>query len=460
MSKNITIEDVKLKGRQIINISKDNILSVPIPSHDNVSDSEAKIENKNENITEVITKEKVIESKPPIITPPTLKPHTSNIGRPRVSLIVVLIISLFVSAAYCIAERFMKVDVVLNSKHQVFNLKEKEFNISKNGATPIKFEIMIVGNNQSKDITLTKSQNLSKKSHGKVTFYNVYSKKIEKLSSGTYLVDDKGKSYRTDKSLNIPGFTIKNGKVLPGLATVDITAFLPGQAYNGSPKIFYVTSFKNTSKYKNIYAKVKTPLSGGASGLVYVLDTDDKTKKMLEDFRNDPSIKDNMMKKIEVPKDYILYKEATTYTSQLDNKVMSRVAKFQLNVKSTLSALLLNKEDLSRYLVRESIPGISDKELKEVTTDNIDKLKFSFTNKGQVITKDLQKISFNLSGDLSLTWHPDVTSLKSTLAGAPKNSVQSIFKEYVGISSATMKIFPPWLQYLPSDISKINIKIN
>jgi len=38
-----------------------------------------------------------------------------------------------------------------------------------------------------------------------------------------------------------------------------------------------------------------------------------------------------------------------------------------------------------------------------------------------------------------------------------KDNVLAIFRQDPGISSALVKLVPPWQKYIPSDISKINI---
>jgi hypothetical protein len=320
--------------------------------------------------------------------------------------------------------------IVITQKQETITLNNKEFTLSKNQTTPMHFEVMIIPNQEFKEVTLTETQNISTKAKGSIMLYNTYSTKAEKLTAGTYLADEKGKAYKLDKTVSIPGH---------GSITATITAFLPGVAYNGTPSSFTITSFKNTSKFKKIYGTATSILSGGAEGLMY--------KGIVS---NQTVSKADILKKVEVPPGYILYPDASTFSSVADQSVLSPTPNAKVITNSTLSAVLLKKDELSNALINNS----------EVELTNLDSLKFNFTNSNQTITKDLQIVSFTLTGDVHAVWHPDINALKESLLGVAKNTTQGIFKQDVGIESATVKIFPLWSSYLPNDLSKINITVH
>ncbi len=95
--------------------------------------------------------------------------------------------------------------------------------------------------------------------------------------------------------------------------------------------------------------------------------------------------------------------------------------------------------------------------MKEITISNLDELSFDFVNPSQLITKDMNNFSFSLTGNVNAIWKPDVEILKSKLLGIHKDEVLSVFRQDPGISSAIVKVFPPWKKYIPEDILKINI---
>lgn len=371
-------------------------------------------------------------------------------------LIVIFILAALCGLVYLYGEFFESAKVTLTKKHQEIVFKNKQFVIQKGDGT-IDFEIMITSDKKEKDIILTESDESSSKSKGSVVLYNEFSQTVERIPSGTFLADDEGKTYKTDSSVVIPGYKLDSSKkIIPGQIGVKITAFLPGDAYNGTPENFYITPFKDTAKYKKIYGKLKDPLSGGSSGLVYKLDESSKeslNKIASESFRND------VFKKVRalVPPGYILYEGASKFSYSFDENFVSKTQEAQIELNGDLSVILLKENSLEKNIIKVSLPEIKGEEQNEITVPDINKLEFSFLDKDQIISKDMQSFSFLLNGTFDAVWNPNIEVLKSKLTGIHKKDVLSIFRQDPGISSAIVKIIPPWFKYMPNNPSKIEI---
>jgi len=383
---------------------------------------------------------------------PQLKRKSSAL---RKSILYLFIISLFLGLGYWGAMAFEKTTIVIQEKHKTFTLDKVSFTASKNIKSPINFEIMIISDTESKDVTLTESQNLSIKAQGIATFYNENSTKPQNLLTKTFISDPEGKTYYTDKAITIPGYKMDGDKIIPGEASVGITAFLPGDAYNGNPTDFTINGFKGTDKFKKIYAKATTPISGGAQGLTYVLGAADKGSL---NATAGSAFKTRMMKKVnaEVPPGYILYPDALSFSYTIGG-TQSPTPNAKVNIDGVLSAVILKQSDVSNVVINNVLPDISDKERDEIEVPDISKLSFKFLNQDQAITKDLQSVPFTLTGTINPVWHPDVDGLKFQIIGVSKKSLPSFFKADPGIAEASARLFPPWQKYLPEDPSKINI---
>ncbi|NVN96986.1 hypothetical protein HXX01_02020 [Candidatus Nomurabacteria bacterium] len=315
---------------------------------------------------------------------------------------------------------------------------------------------MIVEDTLTKEVVLTTAKEVSNKAKGEITLYNEYTKTPQKIASGSFLTDESGKSYKIDQAVSIPGYTVgKRAEMIPGQIAVGITSFISGEAYNGSPKSFSVASFKNTDKYKKIYGKLKTPLSGGDAGLVYTVD--DKEKELI--LKDVSTSEERLIKKLNalVPTGYILYPNAVNFSYDLGESSYSKIPNSKLDVNGTLKAVLLKKDDLSSYIIDKLLPDISKKEKLEITNPDLSVLTFSFANKDQVITKEMESFDFKLKGSLTLDWNPNMRELNSLLLGKNKTEVPDIFKTDPGISSARVSIIPFWASKLPSVAEKINI---
>ena len=369
-------------------------------------------------------------------------------------ILFIFVISLLIGAFYLFSTTFFKAKVTIVPKNKVFNIDGEQFIASKKDGIP--FEVMIVEDTESKDIVLTTSKDASDKAKGSITLYNEYSNKPQKISAGAFLSDDKGKSYKLDNTVTIPAYTLdKSSKVVPGQIVTPITSFLPGEAYNGSPTIFYITTFKGTDKYKKIYGHIKGSLSGGATGVVYTIDDTEKASIL----SNVSSTKDKLLSKLNalVPSGYVLYPNAFSYAYQIDDNFISRTPEAKVDVSGTLSAVLIKKSDFVSAIIDRLIPDISKDEKSEIIEPDLSVLVFNFENKDQNITKDLESFDFQLKGNISLNWAPRVDQLKKLLIDKNKNEVLPIFKQDPGISTAGVSIIPFWSNKLPNIEEKISI---
>lgn len=365
------------------------------------------------------------------------------------------ILSLFIGTFYLFTTVFFNAKITIIPKNQTFELKNEKFTASKKSSIP--FEVMIVEDTLYKDVILTNSKEVSIKAKGEITLYNEYSKTTEKILAGTFISDESGKSYKIDNTVSVLGYTIdKNKKIIPGQVSVGITSFLVGEAYNGSPSLFSITSFKKgTDKYKKIYGHIKTPLAGGIAGLVYLVEDKEKESILAES----SSFKDKLLVKLKalVPVGYVLYKDAVNFSYEFNDGVFSKTPNTKLAIKANLSAFLVKQVDLSESIIDKLLPDISKEERLEIMLPDISSLSFNFNNKEQIINKDIENFDFELTGKIMINWKPEVERLKGLIVGKSKDEVLSIFKKELGILSANVQIVPFWSKYLPDKKEKINI---
>jgi hypothetical protein len=388
---------------------------------------------------------------------PSLKRNPRVIS--KITLIV-FVISVIVGGLYWGSNYFQKANIEIVSKRQNIEYDKKQFLASKNsGTNSVDFEIMIVSDKKEKSIILTEPKDVSEKSKGMITLFNEFATTPQKLLVGTFLADNNGKTYKLDSTVSVPGYKKDSkNKIIPGQVTANISAFLPGEAYNGSPSDFHITSFKGSAKYSKIYGKLKSPITGGASGLFYTLNDEDKNKikTMAES-----SFKDDLVNKVKalVPPGYILYKDAMNFSYKSEDGVLSKTPETNITIEGILSVVILNEKSLFDNILKTSLNGVTKEELGEITIPALNNLSFGFVNNNQIISKEIEMIPFYLTGNIEAVWIPNVEILKTKLQGIQKVDVSQIFRQDKGISSAIVKIFPPWQKNIPSDISKINILV-
>lgn len=457
------IEDMKSKGVRITQILKKDI-DPNFKERSSTKRSQTRdVKEKEFTITpgreDTLAREEssTFRQEPPkrLYSTPRVKTKPKTFRRVMVAISSIAILC----ALYFLATVFESAKISVIAKQQSFNLDHTTISASTNSDAPVHFELMIVSNEEYKDFTLSNPENVSLKAKGTITLYNAFATKPQKLLIHTFVADEKGKTYQTDSAVVIPGYKLDaSKKIIPGQVDVGITAFLPGDSYNGSPKDLTITGFKGTAKASKIYAKLKTPLVGGAQGIAYTLSPDDKGT--VNAFAQS-QFKSNLLNKVnaEVPAGYILYPNALNFTYSTEEDILSPTPNAKVKVNGTISSVIINENDLSRAVMKKMIQNATPKELDEIRIPNISKLAFSFKNSGQGISKDLKQIDFNLTGSITALWAPDITTLQSAVIGARKTDLIGIFKSDPGISSATASIFPPWKSTLPNDSSKIHISV-
>lgn len=384
----------------------------------------------------------------------TQTPRMPRRSKPISKLIIfVFIISLIIGIFYLISNVFFSAKVTVIPKNKSFELKSLKFSADKNKNVP--FEVMIVDDIEKKDVILTTSSEASTKAKGEIFLYNEYSTKVQKITQGSFISDEKGKTYKLDESVSIPGYTKDGANIIPGEVSTGITAFLSGDIYNGNPSLFSINSYKDTKKFTKIYGHIKTPLSGGSSGLVYSLD--DKEKELY--LSNTADFKAKLMRKLaaQVPPGYILYPEAVSFSYGFNGDSNSKTPDAKIEMKGVLSAVLLKEKELSIFVIDKLLPDISVREKSEIIQPDLSLLSFKFTNPDQEITKDMDSFDYELNGNLPLKWSPDIVSLKNSLVSKNKNTITDIFKQDPGILTASVKIFPFWSKTMPDNNKNINI---
>jgi hypothetical protein len=444
------IEDIKVNiNKKIILSNKDTSFNSFVNKKEK-GDSEKKIK-----IEKHVRKQNSYVQR--LSSTPSIKKQRRVISKTTLTIFIIVVI---IGGFYWGSDYLQKANIEIVSKRQNIEYNKKQFLASKDdNMNSVDFEIMIVSDKKEKSIVLTEPKDVSEKSKGTITLFNEFTTTPQKLLAGTFLADTNGKTYKIDNTINIPGYKLDSkNKIIPGQVVVSISAFLPGEAYNGSPTDFHITSFKGTAKYNKIYGKLKSPISGGASGLFYVLNDGDKNKiKIIAE----SSFRDDLINKVKalVPPGYILYKDAMDFSYKIEDSILSKTPETNIEIEGVLSVIILNEKSLINNILKTSLNGVSKEELQEIKISDLNNLSFNFVNNNQIISKDVENIMFYLNGKIEAIWVPDIEILKTKLQGVKKVDVLQIFRQDKGISSALVKIFPPWQKNIPNDISKINILV-
>lgn len=363
----------------------------------------------------------------------------------------------FLGIVFFVFNFFSNIKVFITPKVESFVFENEKFNAVKNKEGSLPFEVMIVESTEEKEIVFSEKTNLSTKAKGTVVIYNEYSATPQKLLINTRLSDDKGLIYMTDKQVTIPGYTKSGSKIIPGSVVVSVTAQEVGDKYNSQMKDFKVVGFKGTSKYEKIYARAKTSFSGGVSGTFY---TPNDTEKGEISSGIEIKLRESLARKIEaeLPEGYIYYPDGMQFSFNINKDAyLSKTENAKVESTGKLATIIFKQEDLKKAIIEKSYPNSTEQDIKEIVISEIKNLKFKFTNPEFLIAKDTQAISFELSGDFNLAWHPIKEELAQKLVGLPRKDLEKVLSEDPGVSKVRIIFTPPWQTKVPKDINKIKI---
>lgn len=391
-------------------------------------------------------------------------------GKAAIVLAVVLVVGAFLYGIF-----FYDAVLSITLKHADVTLQNQEFVAGGtssaaavptegvvNGAgadQPLALQLMTLSDEGSSDLAATGEKNVTSKSSGKIVIYNNFGTQTQALIKNTRFQTADGKIYRIHDSLVIPGQKTVNGKNVPGSLEADAYADAAGPEYNIGLVDFTIPGFKGSPRYDKFYARSKTPMTGGASGLMKVVSDVDiqKAKDTLTAGLKDKLLAQAIAQK---PKGAVLYKGAVFYnfTDSTDNN-SGDAKSVKLTVKGSLTAALFNAEDLSKRIVKLSSSSADVSPNDHILVTNIEELGFALKDASSAPPKEGDTYTFLLSGTAHAAWQVDTAALAGKLAGVKKADYKNVFAEFPGIEKANAHIRPFWKTKFPSDVSKIRVEV-
>lgn len=314
------------------------------------------------------------------------------------------------------------------------------------GVGELPFQVITVKQSASETVKANGEKQVDKKASGTIIIYNNYSTASQRLIKNTRFSTPEGLIYRISDSVTVPG---KKGTV-PGSVEAVVTADASGESYNVGLKDFTIPGFKGDPRYTAFYARSKTPLSGGFSGIQKVIADADRAKAKTS---IQSKLTADLMKLApgQVANDQILFDKAV----RIDFTQLPEEANGDsviLKEEGTLSLIVFNKEALSSSIANEQIGEYRG---EPILVTNLDKLLF--TPKGD-FRPSVDSVSFTLSGNATFEWLYDELILKQGLAGKPRAEIPAVLSKYPMIEKADISIRPFWLRKFPTSLDRITIE--
>jgi len=335
---------------------------------------------------------------------------------------------------------------------------DKSINLVNEDNLAIPAQYFEVTKTKSQDFPATGSGSDEGKATGSITIYNkVDPGQAFTFKAGTRFVSDSGKLFLAIDKVSIPAAKKVNGKLVPGTVKIDVVAAEGGADYNIAPSHFSVPGLKGTASYYNISAVSDVAMTGGYSGNVKKVTSDDiqGAKDVLREKVEADAIS---ALKNQISSDYVLLDNAViTNVSDASSKVKAGVVadnfNYSLSVKA--SALAFKKADIDQ-LINKYI----DSQIPEGKTllDSATKVDYS----SSVIDISGGKANLNLAISVGYYQDIDKNSLVLLLLNQNDGQIREKIKNTLGdqVEKIEIKFWPFWVSSTPGSQKSVHLNIN
>ncbi len=342
---------------------------------------------------------------------------------------------------------FSSANITLNLKSENVSVDTRFVIPILNGNSDVKSEDIKVSRIESEQVQASGEEMVERKASGKIIVYNNFSSEPQRLITRTRFESKEGKIYRIPESIVVPGKSEKGR----GQIEVLVYADEPGEEFNIDNTTFTVPGFKNDpARYTGFGAESSTKIDGGFVGKVKKVEEKDKT----DAYRKiDATLEMSLRKELEtqVPDGLVLLEGAWAYKSEeLAQEDSGSGA--TLKKEGTLSAIIFDKEDLSRKIFDTNLSSKPDWANIRGEVKDFGNLKI------EVRTLETGDIDIHITGDTFIEAYIDEAEIKQKLLGQKRNNVSEILGTYQGILSARASVRPSWKGTFPENPDKIYLK--
>ncbi len=385
---------------------------------------------------------------------------TDSRPKRRGFLWVLLFVVLILVGGGLVATSRAKATLTVTPRAQVAEV-DSSFHAYKNDvpAGALGFQTLEITASESASVPAGETKHVERKTTGKVTFYNSFSKDVVRLVANTRVKTADGKVFRTNSVVTIPGYRTVSGQIEPGKIDATVTADVAGAAYNIAPSEFTLPGLFSSPMYEKVTAKSSETFTGGLAGDVRSVKEEDVTsaRNTLEATLSQKLLADLESK---LPKGTIFFPDAYSTNFTLDEYGTPSADGTEasdtqtITVHGTLTAVLFDKQALATFLAKRVLPAAADATLD---IGNWKDLNVEISDTDNISL--MEEVPVAISGNAQFVWQIDEAALKQDLVGKPKSEYSQVFLGYPAIDRAEVRISPFWVKRFPQDPSRIDIEI-
>ncbi|RWZ78958.1 MAG: hypothetical protein EOT04_02590 [Candidatus Chaera renei] len=310
----------------------------------------------------------------------------------------------------------------------------------------IKPEVKQIKKTLSTEFAATGSKDVGNKASGAMTLSNSYDSSPITVKAGTIFTAQNGLQFTNGSDVQVPGAKVSGGGIVPGTATITVTAVNIGPQYNLPPQ-------KYSSSNANVSA-AGDQMSGGSKDTVTVVSADDVNKARQQLGSVDvAAVRTELVKQFSG--DVIIVQEsfkADTGQPSITPAVGEQATRARLTQETTYTLIALSRTDVRALLGDMLNKQIDPSQGRRIYSLGDNSIYFS----------DFQSLPGGaFSARLITTGYIgpniDPKALAAQLAGKRYGEVQQIVGGIKGVDNVDVRYWPFWVNQV-SKPDRINIK--
>ncbi len=354
---------------------------------------------------------------------------------------------------FAVFSLFSGATVTYTSKTSALSFSKDTYTAYKSGDNVLLFSVIKLSGDKGVKTPASGEENASVKASGTIVIYNNSSKADQKLIKNTRFETADGKIYRIQNEVVVPGQKTVSGALIPGSVEVVVVADQAGAEYNIDLSDFTIPGFKGDPKFSTIYARSKTPMTGGFVGIRKKVSEADL---VAANTTLQATLKSELMTqaKAQTPPDFIIFPNLVYIAYSNLPQTNPSDKGVTVNLHGDLYGVMFKRIDLANFLAMKKLAG----SVSPVEIPNLDALDLSFV--GQSV-KDLLKadqLSFQVAGNATAIYITDENMLKKDLLSKNKKELDAVLKKgYPTILEASAVVRPFWKSTFPDQVDDIKI---
>ena len=443
MPKNI--DDVIVKER------RRSIRDIPIPEgRHKMSDTYTSPLSSERKSSVIHTIEDTVAPPPP---PSDTPKNFSRSKFPRKKLWLSLVLGVLV-VGFALLSYFDGATLSYLPRSQALSFVNEAFVAYRTGERVPLYSITKTSVDDSATVSASGEREVSRKASGDIVVYNNTTASV-RLIATTRFETTSGLVYRIENAIVVPARRTVNGVAQPGSLEVTVYADESGENYNTGLSDFTLPGLRGTANFESVYARSKTPMSGGFVGMEKIVAEADlaSAKGGLES-----SLRAKLVEEATrtLPADFVLIPSLSSFTfEELPQTAGTSQNTVTLNMRGHLNGVMFRRSELATSLASKKM-NIATGE--SVDLDNLESLNFSYIGLPPLDPLQVTEINFTVTGEARALFRTDEVALKSDLLGRHKSDLPSILNRYPTMLEASATLKPFWKTSFPEKAEDIQIR--